>query len=98
MTLHFFIDTMFPISHFNQLKTPFYYYDKALLNDTLSILTRLAEDRNFVVHYAIKANANPEVLKIIAAAGVGADCVSGGEIEAALAAGFPARTRYSVLM
>lgn len=91
MTLHFFIDTMFPISHFNQLKTPFYYYDKALLNDTLSILTRLAEDRNFVVHYAIKANANPEVLKIIAAAGVGADCVSGGEIEAALAAGFPAK-------
>ena len=82
---------MFPITHFNQVKTPFYYYDKTLLNNTLSILTRLAEERNFVVHYAIKANANPEILKIIAASGLGADCVSGGEIRAALEAGFPAQ-------
>ena len=82
---------MFPITHFNQEKTPFYYYDKTLLNNTLSTLTRLAEERNFQVHYAIKANANPEVLRLIAASGVGADCVSGGEIKAALEAEFPAR-------
>lgn len=82
---------MFPITHFNQERTPFYYYDKTLLNNTLSTLTRLAEERNFQVHYAIKANANPEVLRLIAASGVGADCVSGGEIKAALEAGFPAR-------
>ena len=82
---------MFPITHFNQEKTPFYYYDKTLLNNTLSTLTRLAEERNFQVHYAIKANANPEVLRLIAASGVGADCVSGGEIKAALEAGFPTR-------
>ena len=82
---------MFPITHFNQEKTTFYYYDKTLLNNTLSTLTRLAEERNFQVHYAIKANANPEVLRLIAASGVGADCVSGGEIKAALEAGFPAR-------
>lgn len=82
---------MFPITHFNQEKTPFYYYDKTLLNNTLSTLTRLAEERNFQVHYAIKANANPEVLRLIAASGVGADCVSGGEIKAALETGFPAR-------
>lgn len=82
---------MFPITHLNQEKTPFYYYDKTLLNNTLSTLTRLAEERNFQVHYAIKANANPEVLRLIAASGVGADCVSGGEIKAALEAGFPAR-------
>lgn len=82
---------MFPITHFNQEKTPFYYYDKTLLNNTLSTLTRLAEERNFQVHYAIKANANPEVLRLIAASGVGADCVSGGEIKAAMEAGFPAR-------
>ena len=55
---------MFPITHFNQIKTPFYYYDKTLLNNTLSTLTRLAEERDFVVHYAIKANANPEILRI----------------------------------
>ena len=82
---------MFPITHFNQEKTPFYYYDKTLLNNTLSTLTRLAEERNFQVHYAIKANADPGVLRLVAASGVGADCVSGGEIKAALEAGFPAR-------
>ena len=43
-----------------------------------------------MVHYAVKANANPRILRIIREAGMGADCVSGGEIEAALKAGFPA--------
>ena len=41
------------------------------------------------MHYAIKANANPTLLRIIRAAGLGADCVSGGEIEACIQAGFP---------
>ncbi len=82
---------MFPISHFNQTKTPFYFYDKTVLNNTLAKLTRLAGDRNYHVHYAVKANANPEILRLIAASGIGADCVSGGEIKAALEAGFPAK-------
>ena len=42
------------------------------------------------MHYAIKANANPKILRIITQAGLGADCVSGGEIQAAIEAGFPA--------
>jgi diaminopimelate decarboxylase len=46
---------------------------------------------NFVVHYAIKANANSKVLNIICQAGLGADCVSGGEIKASLESGFPAK-------
>jgi diaminopimelate decarboxylase len=41
-------------------------------------------------HYAVKANANPRILSIIAENGLGADCVSGGEVKAALDAGFPA--------
>ncbi len=82
---------MFPISHFNQTTTPFYFYDKNLLNKTLAKLTRLAGERNYHVHYAVKANANPEILRLIAASGIGADCVSGGEIKAALEAGFPAK-------
>ena len=45
---------------------------------------------NYHVHYAIKANAHPQVLRQIASSGLGADCVSGGEIRAALEAGFPA--------
>ena len=42
-----------------------------------------------MVHYAVKANANPKVLRIIREAGLGADCVSGGEVEASIKAGFP---------
>ena len=81
----------FPIESFAKRQTPFYYYDTALLRETLATITREASKHaNFHVHYAIKANANPKVLGIISQAGFGADCVSGGEIRAALAAGFPA--------
>lgn len=80
----------FPTNKFLGIKTPFYYYDTNLLKETLSVINKETEAYpNFYVHYAVKANANPEVLKIISAAGLGADCVSGGEIEAAIAAGFP---------
>ena len=54
------------------------------------IKTEANKHSNYVVHYAIKANANTKLLKIIHEAGLGADCVSGGEIKAALEAGFPA--------
>ena len=81
----------FPIEKFKELQTPFYYYDANLLRETLKVLTAEAgKHENFVVHYAVKANANPKVLNIIHNAGLGADCVSGGEINAALKAGFPA--------
>ena len=81
----------FPIEKFKELQTPFYYYDADLLRETLKVLTAEAgKHKNFVVHYAVKANANPKVLNIIHNAGLGADCVSGGEINAALKAGFPA--------
>ncbi len=82
---------IFPISKFQKVKTPFYYYDTTLLRDTLHVISKeVARYDNFVVHYAVKANANPKILNIIREAGLGADCVSGGEIEAALKAGFPA--------
>ncbi len=77
---------------FQRLATPFYYYDTALLRRTLSELrTCLAPHPNWHLHYAVKACANPSVLRHISQAGFGADCVSGGEIEAALQAGFPAQ-------
>lgn len=81
---------IFPIKAFSGLKTPFYYYDTDLLRKTLQTLTSEAGKYGFLPHYAIKANANPVLLKIIASYGLGADCVSGGEVKAALAAGFPA--------
>jgi diaminopimelate decarboxylase len=81
----------FPINKFNNIKTPFYYYDSELLRDTLSSLQKeIAKYDNYYMHYAIKANSNPKILKIIAQYGFGADCVSGGEIRAAIDAGVPA--------
>ena len=80
---------MFPIEEFKKLHTPFYYYDTALLRRTLGEIRDNA-DPHMHIHYAVKACANPKVLAIIAQEGFGADCVSGGEIRAALQAGFPA--------
>lgn len=81
----------FPVERFQQIQTPFYYYDTALLRDTLdTIRHESGKYPNFHVHYAVKANANPEILTVIRQSGLGADCVSGGEIRAALDAGFPA--------
>ncbi len=80
----------FPIDRFEQIKTPFYYYDADLLRQTLGAIQHEAgKHEGFMVHYAVKANANPRVLRIIRQAGLGADCVSGGEIEVAVKAGFP---------
>lgn len=81
----------FPIDKFLATDTPFYYYDTALLRETLAVVKReAARHEGFCVHYAVKANTNPKIMRLIAEAGLGADCVSGGEIRAALAAGFPA--------
>ena len=72
-----------------QIETPFYYYDTELLRETLrAINSEAAKHEGFCVHYAVKANANPRILRIIREAGLGADCVSGGEIEASVRAGF----------
>ncbi len=80
--------TRFPIDELKAIQTPFYFYDLKLLDQTLNEIKRTARDPRFKVHYAIKANANPGVLRRIQAAGLGVDCVSGGEIKAALEAGF----------
>ncbi len=79
----------FPTERFNELQTPFYYYDAALLNKTLEGIKHEASRYNYKVHYAIKANANEQILSAIQSKGFGADCVSGGEIKVALQAGFP---------
>ena len=81
-------DMIFPIDKFKERKTPFYYYDTRLLNATLDAIERELDGfDNFNIHYAVKANANPDILATIANRGFGADCVSGEEIDAAVAAG-----------
>lgn len=81
----------FPVEKFQNIETPFYYYDSEILDKTLNAINEeISKHDNYYVHYAIKANANPSVLKKIQEAGLGVDCVSGGEIKAALNAGFNA--------
>lgn len=70
--------------------TPYYYYDMELLEQTLDTLLGESNPYGYHVHYAIKANANPVLLRLISKKGLGADCVSGNEITRALECGFPA--------
>jgi diaminopimelate decarboxylase len=77
------------LKEFGKHETPFYYYDLRLLRENIAALqTALAAHQDFRVHYALKANFDEKVLRIISAAGLGADCVSGGEVQRALDTGF----------
>lgn len=72
-------------------RTPFYYYDTALLQTTLDEITSTVVNYpHFHVHYALKANANPKLLRLIQKAGLGVDCVSGGEVQVGIDNGFDA--------
>ncbi len=76
------------IKKYQSFKTPFYYYDAALLRKTLKELKHQSSKRNYIVHYAVKANSNRKILKIIKEFGLGADCVSGNEILRSIECGF----------
>ena len=78
----------FPLDTFANEQTPFYYYDLSLLESTLQEIKSCTTNEPFHVHYAVKANANDRILRTIQAAGLGVDCVSGGEVAAAVEAGF----------
>jgi diaminopimelate decarboxylase len=77
----------YPVDKFRDIQTPFYYYDLEVLRASLAEINCQIYERPFDVHYALKANVNQQVLKVIKDAGLGADCVSGGEVQAALDAG-----------
>ena len=79
---------------FEGVKTPFYYYDKALLEQTLDEIEACTAGTQMRVHYAIKANPTPELLRIISSRGFGADCVNGNEIELAVECGFDPKKIY----
>ena len=84
------IKGQFPVEKFQHIETPFYYYDMDLLRQTLETIKKETDGKNYIIHYALKANANPRILREIASFGFGADCVSGNEILRALECGFPA--------
>ncbi len=75
------------IGKFRDLPTPFYYYDLDVLDSTLGILKKESQSSGIKIHYAVKANPNPRILKKICSYGLGADCVSWNEIAAAIEAG-----------
>ena len=71
---------------------PYYYYDITLLENTLDAALKAASKHGYHIHYAIKANANPVLIRYISNKGLGADCVSGNEISRALECGFKANS------
>jgi diaminopimelate decarboxylase len=78
----------YTIGKFREIETPFYFYDLDILRSTLEIVSKESHNSGFMAHYALKANSNPRILKIISSYGLGADCVSWNEIAAAIEAGF----------
>jgi diaminopimelate decarboxylase len=76
------------VEKFRGLATPFYYYDLDVLRSTLEVVKKESANSGYKIHYAVKANHNPRILKIISFYGFGADCVSGNEIAAAINSGF----------
>ncbi len=83
--------TIFPIEKLSQEQTPFYYYNMELLEATLNEIKSCTEGLPYKVHYAVKANANERILRTIQEAGLGVDCVSGGEVAASVNAGFDSK-------
>lgn len=78
------------VERFEQIATPFYYYDMGLLERTAGHVLALASRYGLNVHYAVKANVEERILSYLSSAGFGADCVSGNEVQRALGCGFPA--------
>ena len=76
------------LEKFRNIPTPFYYYDMEVLKSTLDILKKESDNSGYKVHYAVKANHNPRILRLISSYGFGADCVRWNEIAAAIEAGF----------
>jgi diaminopimelate decarboxylase len=69
--------------------TPFYCYSTATLERHYRVFADAFAGEKAVVCYAMKANSNQSVLRTLAKLGAGADVVSGGELQRALAAGIP---------
>ncbi len=78
------------IERFDKIATPFYYYDMDLFRKTVDHAADLAAQHDIKIHYAIKANTERRLLEYISSKGIGADCVSGNEVQHAYSCGFPA--------
>ncbi|HKX10463.1 MAG TPA: diaminopimelate decarboxylase [Stellaceae bacterium] len=71
--------------------TPVYCYSTAAITGAYLRFAGALADENAAIHYALKANSNQAVIRLLARLGAGADVVSEGELRRALAAGVPAK-------
>ncbi|WP_442755557.1 diaminopimelate decarboxylase [Methylocystis sp. JAN1] len=69
--------------------TPFYCYSAATIRRHFRVFSQAFTGLDALVCYAMKANSNQAVLRLLAREGAGMDVVSGGELARALAAGVP---------
>jgi diaminopimelate decarboxylase len=73
-----------------RIGTPLHVYSAAAIRQRIGELQTALLGLDTLICYAVKANANLAVLELMAAAGLGADIVSGGELQRSLRAGIPA--------
>jgi diaminopimelate decarboxylase len=69
--------------------TPFYCYSTATLTRHYDVFSKAFEGLDALVCYAMKANSNQAVIRLLGKLGAGSDVVSEGELRRALAAGIP---------
>ena len=70
--------------------TPVYVYSAAAIEESFRRFDKAFSPVPHLVCYAAKANSSLAIFKLLASLGAGADVVSGGELRACLASGFPA--------
>ena len=73
------------VDDLDKYETPYYYYNTTLLKETINEVVRLSRLHNLKIHFSLKSNFNPKIIKIFSEyEEIGADCVSGGEVDFAL--------------
>ena len=70
-----------------EVETPFYCYSKKKIQDNINKYKNNLKKTNSMICFALKANSNLELIKLMAQEGLGADVVSIGEFQKALKAG-----------
>ena len=71
-----------------EFDTPLYLYDAESIEERADLFSKAFSDADSKIHYALKANSNLSILKLLMGKGLGADIVSAGELSFALKAGF----------
>ncbi len=72
--------------------TPLYVYDAGAIRRQIACVREAFAGIPFRAFYAMKANSNLAILRLVHEQGLGCDAVSPGEIHLAMLAGFPAES------